>query len=93
MDGEKEMMHLIKFQHYARKPKNYPPRGLTDKEAELEFTRLKDEPDAICDEDGPCPEFRTQVAINVRKLVINRNVLERSQGYKLSDKDPPPFHS
>ena len=85
-DGVRKMMHLAAFQHFSSKPKNYPPRGLSPKEAEVEFNRLHDEPDAIIDYLGPNPEFRTQVAIVTDTLVINRNSLTKTQGYTLTDK-------
>ena len=85
-DGVREMMHLAKFQAYAAKPKNYPPRGLDADSAKVEFFRLADEEGSVVDFNGLQEGFKQQVGILTQTLVIDRNLLARQQGYTVSDK-------
>ena len=83
-DGVYEMMHLIKFQCWAAKAKNMPPRGLTAAEAEALFKQRAADPETIVDEDGPYngpnEDYRVQIGVKVKSLVTNRNMISRGQG-------------
>ena len=48
-DGVFEMMHLVCFQEWCKKPKNVHPMGLSPQEAEREFRRRAELDDAIID--------------------------------------------
>jgi hypothetical protein len=85
-DGVREMMHIVAFQHHAKKAKNYPPMGLDADAAKAEFKRLSEEEDAIFDYHGPAEPFRLRVGILVKTLLIDRNMLAKSQGHTLSEK-------
>ena len=52
-DGVYTMMHEVRFVAWAAKPKNWPPLGLSQEQAKIEFARLMDLPDTITDEMGP----------------------------------------
>lgn len=62
-DGIMEMMHEVAFVHWASKPKNKPPRGMTQEEARQEFRRLVSLEDSIVDFDGPSEEFRQRIGV------------------------------
>ena len=80
------LVKVVAFQHFAAKPKNYPPTGLSNKAAETEFYRLGDEPCAITDNDGEHPQYQFQVAIKTKTLVVDRDMKSRSQGYSIQDR-------
>jgi hypothetical protein len=86
-DGVYQMMHIVAFQEFAKKTKNYPPRGLTPDEATVEFKKLLDEPDAVSDENGPhrspTEDYRQRLGVLKETNVIDRNVLCKSQGSHL----------
>ena len=90
-DGVMEMMHIIKFAHWASKPKNCPPKGLSQPEAAVEFQRKTDDPDAIVDFVGPVG-FEKQVGVLTKQLVIDRTVFEKGQGYEIHDKSKKTHH-
>ena len=62
-DGVMEMMHEAAFVHWASKPKNKPPQGMTQEEARQEFRRLVSLEDSIVDFEGPTDEFRQQLGV------------------------------
>ena len=78
------MMHVVAFQEFAKKRKNYPPKGLTEPQATTEWHRLCDLPNAITDEDGPyvspTEDFRLRVAVATSTTVINRQAVIQGQG-------------
>jgi len=80
------LVKVVAFQHFAAKPKNYPPTGLTNKAAETEFFRLAEEPCAITDNDGDHTQYQFQVAIKTKTLVVDRDMKSRSQGYSILDR-------
>ena len=84
-DGVWEMLHLAAFQHWAGKPKNCPPRGLTFQEAEVRFKELWDLPETIFDYEGPNKEYEKRVAVKVRSLIIDRDETARTKSYMLTD--------
>ena len=73
-DGVIEMMHLVAFQHWASKPKNMPPKGFSSDEAKTEFNRRQELPETIVDFNGPTAEFRSRIGVQVKTLVIDRNL-------------------
>ena len=80
------LVKVVAFQHFAAKPKNYPPTGLSGKAAETEFFRLAEEPCAITDNDGDHTQYQFQVAIKTKTLVVDRDMKSRSQGYTIQDR-------
>lgn len=78
-------MHLVAFREFSKKPKNYPPNGLTPEQAAVEFERLGSEPDAIVDEEGHIPGYTHRVGIVIDDLAIDRDALLKEQGYELLD--------
>ena len=80
------LVKVVAFMHFAAKPKNYPPTGLSNKSAETEFFRLADEPCAITDNDGEHPQYQFQVAIKTKTLVVDRDMKSRGQGYSIQDR-------
>ncbi|CAK0874664.1 unnamed protein product [Prorocentrum cordatum] len=85
-DGVKEMMHEVAFVHWASKPKNWPPRGLSSSEASAEFKRRIDDPEEIVDYMGEHKGYETRLGVAVRTVLVDRDAYIRGQGYDLLDK-------
>lgn len=82
-------MHLEAFKVHAAKKEHYPPTGLSDAEAVAEFQRLSEESDAVVDYDGKNSKGEKvlmRVAVELRTVIINRNLQAHGQGYDLNDK-------
>ena len=83
------MMHLEAFKVHAAKKEHYPPTGLSDAEATTEFQRLTEEDDAVIDYEGKNSKGEKvlmRVAVELRTVLINRNLQAHGQGYDLNDK-------
>ena len=76
-DGEYEMMHEAAFIEFAKKPKNYPPRGLSEDESKAKFKELGDDPLASTDQGGVSGHngrYLHRVAIKTKGKLIQREL-------------------
>ena len=80
------MMHKKAFAHWCSKPKNWPPRGLDEQQANAEFEARAVDPDVVTDEDGPSENFRLQIGVKIRKVLIEREAIIKEQGFELADR-------
>ena len=88
-DEEYKMMHLGTFQIHAKSPEHYPPNGLCDADAEVEFNRLAGLEDAITDlngKEGHGGKYLMRVAVHEGTTMKKRDVTTEGQGYNLNDK-------
>ncbi len=85
-DGVVEMMHSAAWEHWAAKPKNWPPRGLSQTEAAAEFQRRLADPDKIVDFLGEHRGFESRIGVRTKTVLTRREMLSQSQGYSMSDR-------
>ena len=77
-------MHVVAYQHWAKKPQNKPPRGLTAEDASDEFKKKAQDPEVHTDEDGPynnpSEDFRLRIGVQVSTTITERNMHQKRQG-------------
>ena len=85
-DGHTEMMHSAAFAHFCPKPKNVPPKGLTQPEADRLFEQRVHLPDTIVDYEGEFKGYETRIGVKTKTVLLDRVKHTRKQGYCMSDK-------
>jgi len=68
-DGISETMHEVAFSEFAKKPKNFPPRGLDVDSAKAEFEARCKDPASIVDFDGPSEKYRMRLGVKTKTAV------------------------